>query len=163
MRTRGGLRERLHPSSADSLSQSAFLSLFALERGVVDCAVTVTARAWRALDESPTPFALRCVGFAAYGVNLAWGTIRSTVRDFLQKVMTEVQETQWKLGLELTEDGIACNAGQKDGCNIGRVVENSPMTITRATDADRATLKSSLTAVVLPAWIKRCGERCGEI
>ena len=36
------------------------------------------------------------------------------------------------------------------------------MTITRATDADIATLKSSLTSVVLPAWVKRCGERCGE-
>jgi hypothetical protein len=37
------------------------------------------------------------------------------------------------------------------------------MTVTRATDADLATLRNSLTAVVLPAWIKRCGERCGEI
>ena len=54
--------------------------------------------------------------------------------------MNEVQEKQWALGLELTEDGIACNAGQKDGCKIGRVVEDKPMTITRATDADAATL-----------------------
>jgi hypothetical protein len=37
------------------------------------------------------------------------------------------------------------------------------MTIARATDADIATLKSSLTSVVLPAWVKRCGDRCGEI
>ena len=25
-----------------------------------------------------------------------------------------------------------------------------------------ATLRNSLTSVVLPAWVKRCGERCGE-
>jgi hypothetical protein len=85
------------------------------------------------------------------------------VRNFLQKVMTEVQEKQWALGLELTEDGIACNSGKKDGCKIGRVVEDKPMTITRASDADIAALKSALTAVVLPAWVKRCGDRCGDI
>jgi TRAP-type transport system periplasmic protein len=77
--------------------------------------------------------------------------------------MNEVQEKQWALGLELTEDGIACNAGKAEGCKIGRVVSDKPMTIARATDADMATLKSSLTSVVLPAWVKRCGERCGEV
>ena len=51
---------------------------------------------------------------------------------------------------------------QKDGCKIGRTVEDKPMTITRATEADRAVLRSALTAVVLPAWVKRCGEKCGE-
>jgi len=102
-------------------------------------------------------------GVAAYGVNLGWwNKLDPAVRDFLQKVMNEVQEKQWALGLELTEDGVACNAGQKDQCKIGRTVEDKPMTITRATDADRATLRSALTAVVLPAWVKRCGERCGE-
>ena len=79
----------------------------------------------------------------------------------LNELMTEVQEKQWALGLELT-DGIACNGGDKDKCKIGRLVDNRPMTITRATEADMATLRSSLTSVVLPAWIKRCGEKCGE-
>ena len=102
-------------------------------------------------------------GVAAYGVNLSWwNKLDPAVRDFLQKVMTEVQEKQWALGLELTEDGIACNGGDKDKCKIGRVVEARPMTITRATDADMATLRKSLTDVVLPAWIKRCGAKCGE-
>ena len=42
------------------------------------------------------------------------------------------------------------------------MVSDKPMTIVRGTDADAATLKASLTSVVLPAWVKRCGERCGE-
>jgi TRAP-type C4-dicarboxylate transport system substrate-binding protein len=139
----------------------------ALERGVVDCAVTGTATGngarWyevtRHLYVLPVQW-----GIASYGVNLAWwNKLDPAVRDFLQKVMNEVQEKQWALGLELTEDGVACNAGQKDGCRIGRVVDDKPMTVTRATEADLATLKASLTGVVLPAWVKRCGERCGEI
>ena len=54
-------------------------------------------------------------------------------------------------------------AAQDEAQNIGRVVEDKPMTITRATDKDLALLRSSLTSVVLPAWVKRCGDRCGEI
>ncbi len=138
----------------------------ALERGVVDCAVTGTATGngarWyevtRHLYTLPVQW-----GVAAYGVNLAWwNRLDPAVRDFLHKVMLEVQEEQWKMGLELTEDGIACNAGQREGCKIGRLVENRPMTVTRATPADMETLRALLTSVVLPAWVKRCGERCGE-
>jgi TRAP-type C4-dicarboxylate transport system substrate-binding protein len=138
----------------------------ALERGVVDCAVTGTATGngarWyevtRHLYTLPVQW-----GVAAYGVNLAWwNRLDPPVRDFLQKVMTEVEAEQWTLGLELTEDGVACNAGQREGCKIGRLVESRPMTVTRATQADMDTLRNSLTSVVLPAWVKRCGERCGE-
>jgi TRAP-type transport system periplasmic protein len=138
----------------------------ALERGVVDCAVTGTATGngarWyevtRHLYTLPVQW-----GVAAYGVNLAWwNRLDPAVRNFLQKVMTEVEDAQWKLGLELTEDGIACNGGNKDGCKIGRLVEARPMTVTRGTEADMAALRNSLTSVVLPAWVKRCGDRCGE-
>jgi TRAP-type C4-dicarboxylate transport system substrate-binding protein len=138
----------------------------ALERGVVDCAVTGTATGngarWYEVTKHLYTLPVQW-GVAAYGVNLSWwNKLDPPVRDFLQKVMTEVQEKQWALGLELTDDGIACNGGDKDKCKIGRVVENRPMTITRATDADMATLRKSLTDVVLPAWIKRCGAKCGE-
>jgi TRAP-type C4-dicarboxylate transport system substrate-binding protein len=124
----------------------------ALERGVVDCAVTGTATGngarWyevtRHLYTLPVQW-----GVAAYGVNLAWwNKLDPPVRDFLQKVMTEVQEAQWKLGLELTDDGIACNGGQKDGCRIGRLVDSRPMTVSPATEADKVTLRNALSTVV---------------
>ena len=139
----------------------------ALERGVVDCAVTGTATGngarWYEVTKHLYTLPVQW-GIAAYGVNLAWwNKLDPAVRDFLQKYMNEVQEAQWTLGLELTEDGIACNGGQAAGCKIGRVVDNKPMTVTRATDADLATLRNSLTTVILPAWVKRCGARCGEI
>jgi TRAP-type C4-dicarboxylate transport system substrate-binding protein len=139
----------------------------ALERGVVDCAVTGTATGngarWYEVTKHLYTLPVQW-GIAAYGVNLAWwNKLDPVVRDFLQKYMNEVQEAQWRLGLELTEDGVACNAGQAAGCKIGRVVDNKPMTVTRATDADLATLRNSLTSVILPAWVKRCGARCGEI
>jgi TRAP-type C4-dicarboxylate transport system substrate-binding protein len=138
----------------------------ALERGVVDCAVTGTATGngarWYEVTRHMYVLPVQW-GVAAYGVNLNWwNRLDPAVRDFLQATMTEVQEQQWALGLELTDDGIACNGGQRDGCRIGRVVENRPMVITRASQADVETLRSSLTNVVLPAWVRRCGARCGE-
>lgn len=103
-------------------------------------------------------------GVAAYAVNLAWwNRLDPAVRDFLQAYMTQVEEAQWKLGAELTEDGIQCNAGNAAGCKIGHVVTNRPMTITRETPADVALLREAMQKVVLPAFVKRCGARCGEI
>jgi TRAP-type C4-dicarboxylate transport system substrate-binding protein len=138
----------------------------ALERGVVDCAVTGTATGngarWyevtRHLYALPVQW-----GVAAYGVNLNWwNRLDPAVRDFLQATMTDIERQQWALGLELTEDGIACNSGNREGCRIGTLVQNRPMTVTRATPQDVETLRTSLTSVVLPAWVRRCGARCGE-
>ena len=33
----------------------------------------------------------------------------------------------------------------------------------KATDADKVLLKKILAENVLPAWVKRCGARCGEV
>ncbi|MCZ0736389.1 TRAP transporter substrate-binding protein [Phreatobacter sp. AB_2022a] len=139
----------------------------ALERGVVDCAVTGTATGngarWYEVTRHLYALPIQW-GTAAYGVNLAWwNRLDPAVRQFLQETMRNVEEAQWKLGLEATEDGIQCNAGLAAGCRIGRVVESRPMTVTRASEADAALLRQSLSTVVLPAFVKRCGERCGEV
>ena len=138
----------------------------ALERGVVDCAITGTAtgNGARWYEVTKHMYALPVQwGSAAYVANLGWWQkLDPAVRDFLQATFKDVENQQWALGAEATEDGIACNSGKKEGCNIGHVVERNPMTVTRPTDADMQTLRASLSAAVLPAWVKRCGERCGE-
>ena len=37
------------------------------------------------------------------------------------------------------------------------------MTVARPTAADQELLRKTLVENVLPAWVKRCGARCGEI
>ncbi|MEI8145564.1 MAG: cytochrome P450, partial [Alphaproteobacteria bacterium] len=107
----------------------------------------------------------RHVTFGGGGPHLCLGQWMASleVRAFLQATMNEVQEAQWKLGVEATQDGIDCNAGNKAECRIGRVVETRPMTVTAASEADLRILKESLTSTILPAFVKRCGDRCGEI
>lgn len=138
----------------------------ALERGVVDCALTGTAtgNGARWYEVTSSMYALPvALGISAYVVNLQWwNKLDPTVRDFLQATFKQVEDAQWKLAVEATEDGIACNAGQKEGCKIGRVVENKPMLVTRPSAADSALVRASLTSAVLPAWVKRCGAQCGE-
>jgi hypothetical protein len=85
------------------------------------------------------------------------------VRGFLEQTLAAVEEAQWKLGAEVTQDGIDCNIGNAAGCKIYTLVKNRPMVQVKATDADRAKLREALTAVVLPGWVKRCGAKCGEI
>lgn len=139
----------------------------ALERGVVDCAITGTSSGngarWyevtRGLYALPVGWAI-----SMYIVNLEWwNKLDPAVRAFVGITMRQVEDAQWKLGEEATEDGIACNTGNRDGCKIGKLVESKPMTVTRAAAGDMETLRATLTATVLPNWVKRCGDRCGAI
>ena len=139
----------------------------ALERGVVDCAVTGTASGngarWyevtRHLHALPVGWAT-----AGYLVNLAWwNRLDPAVRSLVEGALREVEEAQWRLGEEATEDGIACNTGDRANCRIGRLVENRPMAVSRPSAADAEALRASLTGAVLPGWVRRCGERCGML
>jgi TRAP-type C4-dicarboxylate transport system substrate-binding protein len=138
----------------------------ALERGVVDCAITGTGsgNGARWYEVTTHMYALP-VAWSTYGyfANLAWwNRLDAPTRDLLVQTFREVQDAQWKLGEEASEDGIACNTGQRQGCSIGRLVENRPMTVTRATPQDLETLRGILSNTVLPAFVRRCGAACGE-
>ena len=167
IRTGGGSSNTFVTSIGAQPTAIGFPEVYAaLERGVVDCAITGTAtgNGARWYEVTKHMYALPVSwGNSAYVANLAWwNKLDPDVRAFLQATFKQVEDQQWALGLEATEDGIACNSGKKDGCRIGHVVETKPMTVTRPTDADMTTLRASLSTAVLPAWVKRCGERCGE-
>jgi TRAP-type C4-dicarboxylate transport system substrate-binding protein len=139
----------------------------ALERGVADCAVTGTgsgnAAKWYEVTTHiynlPVSWAV-----SAYYVNLAWwNKLDAATRDLVGKTMKEVEDAQWKLGAEASQDGIDCNAGKADTCKIHTLVKSRPMTIVEASAQDKAALKKIGETAVLPAWVKRCGARCGEI
>jgi TRAP-type C4-dicarboxylate transport system substrate-binding protein len=139
----------------------------ALERGVVDCAITGSgsgngARWYEVTNSLYTLPLFWSVSMYVVNVNW-WNRLDPQVRQTLETTMREVEEAQWRLGGEATEDGIACNAGQRDGCRIGRLVEQRPMTVHRPSQADTEALRTTLTSTVLPAWVRRCGARCGEI
>ena len=101
---------------------------------------------------------------SAYVVNIQWSNrLAPNVRALMEATIKEVEDAQWKLGLEQTEDGIACNTGNRDACKLGRVPDANPMQVFRPVPADTETMRQTLTATILPNWVRRCGARCGEV
>ncbi|MBI3517069.1 MAG: TRAP transporter substrate-binding protein [Proteobacteria bacterium] len=139
----------------------------ALERGVAECAVTGTgsgnAAKW---FEVTTHIYALVVGWStgAYFVNVSWwNKLDPAVQAFLAAAIKEMEDKQWALGAEATQDGLDCNTGKAAGCKIHTLVTKDPMTVVAPTEADKAQLKKILSDNVLPGWVKRCGERCGEV
>ncbi|NMJ43756.1 TRAP transporter substrate-binding protein [Roseomonas sp. JC162] len=137
----------------------------ALERGVVDCAITGSgsgaAARWPEvtthISNLPVSWAV-----AGYLVNLAWwNRLDPQVRAFMEATMKEVSDAQWALGAAATRDGIDCNIGRAAECRIHNIAAR-PMTEVVATDADKAETQRIFREVVLPGWVRRCGARCGE-
>ncbi|HYZ31455.1 MAG TPA: TRAP transporter substrate-binding protein [Crenalkalicoccus sp.] len=138
----------------------------ALERGVVDCAITGTGSGVSArwpevtshISDLPISWAL-----AGYMVNLAWwNRLDPQVRGFLEGTFAEMNDKLWALGDAATRDGIDCAIGRAEQCRI-HTLATRPIQEVTATEADRATLKRILNETVLPGFVKRCGERCGTI
>lgn len=138
----------------------------ALERKTVDCAITGVGSGNSAKwTEVANTLHTRIISGATAGylVNLSWWTkldpsLRTLVNDTLQKV----QEAQWKLAEEATQDGVDCNVGNTAGCKI-HALATRPMTAVKSNPADDAAVKSALTERILPEWVKRCGADCGDI
>jgi len=138
----------------------------ALERGVVDCAITGSgsgaAARWPEVSTHISNLPLSWA-VAGYMVNLQWwNRLAPEVRAFLEATMKQVSDEQWALGLAATRDGIDCNIGRTELCRIHNVAAR-PMTEVVATDADRALVRQVFEQTVLPGWVRRCGARCGEV
>jgi TRAP-type C4-dicarboxylate transport system substrate-binding protein len=138
----------------------------ALERGVVDCAITGTgsgvAARWPEvtthISNLPVSWAL-----AGYMVNIAWwNRLDPAVRAFMEGSFRELSERQWDLGAQATRDGLDCAIGNAAGCRI-HTLSTRAMTEVPATPADQAALREILEKNVLPGFVRRCGARCGEV
>jgi TRAP-type C4-dicarboxylate transport system substrate-binding protein len=138
----------------------------ALERGVVDCAVTGTgsgsAARWPEvashISDLPLSWAV-----AGYMVNVAWwNKLDPATKTLLEKTFAEMTDALWKLGDAATRDGIDCNIGNKDACKIHALAAR-PMVEVKASEADKALVREIMQSTVLPGFVKRCGARCGTV
>lgn len=170
-----GLKVRTNgPSAADLMKglgaqpvSLAFGEVYtALERGTVDCGITGAGSGngvkWPEVTTHLYTLPLSW-STSGYFVNLAWWKkLDPAVRAQFEKTMSDVQEAQWKLGVEATNDGIACNVGRAADCKLHTLVKK-PMVEGKPQADVAATLKKQLADEVLPGWIKRCGERCAAV
>lgn len=138
----------------------------ALERGTVDCGLTGSgsgnAVKW---PEVTTHLYTQSFSWsvAGYYVNLAWwNRLDPATRGLLEKTFAQIQDAQWALGAEATTDGVDCNVGRAAGCKMHALVKKPMVEVKPAADVHTAVHKI-MVADVLPAWVKRCGDRCATI
>jgi TRAP-type C4-dicarboxylate transport system substrate-binding protein len=138
----------------------------ALERGVVDCAVTGTgsgaAARWPEVSSHISDLPLSWA-VAGYMVNLSWwNKLDPATKALMEKTFAQMSDELWKLGDTATRDGIDCNIGKKDTCKIHQLAPK-PMTEVKATETDKALVRQITQNTVLPGFVKRCGTRCGTV
>ena len=138
----------------------------ALERGTVDCGLTGSGSGnsvkWPEVTSSLYTQSLSW-SVAGYYVNLAWwNKLDAGTRAMLEKTFAEIQDAQWKLGAEATDDGVACNVGRAADCKLHTLVRR-PMIESKPTAEVAASVHKVFETDVLPGWVKRCGERCAVV
>ena len=172
-----GLKVRINgPSSGDLVKalggqpvSLAFGEVYtALERGTVDCGITGSGSGngvkWPEVTTHLYTLSLSW-STAGYFVNLAWwNKLEPSIRAEFEKTFAAIENAQWKLGEDATEDGVACNVGREAGCSgkLATLVKK-PMVEVKAQPNETGLIQTSLAETVLPAWVKRCGDRCGVV
>lgn len=132
----------------------------ALQRGVVDCALTGTLSGNTAgWPEVATHLYPLPVGWSIYYTavnNASWKSWDPAVQTFFDKQFAELEDMNWEIGGQATDQGVNCNIGN-DPCTLGK---KGNMTLVALSDADKAKRATVVQDVVLVKWGKRCGKEC---
>ena len=131
----------------------------ALEKGVVDCAITGTMSAYTAnwQQVATHAYTLRVGWGLAFGaMNMdKWNTLSSEQQAFLTAETAKLTEAMW--AETATEDDVAISCITGGTCEIG---EPGDMPLVEPTTDDLALRDKIATDVVLARWADRCGADC---
>jgi TRAP-type C4-dicarboxylate transport system substrate-binding protein len=134
----------------------------ALQRGVVDCAVTGTlsgnTAGWPEVTSHLYPL------YMGWSINYqsvtlpSWQRFDPKVREFFTAEFGKLEDTMWKTGTAAVAEAENCNVG-KDPCKMGK---KAKMTIVPVSENDRKLHRELMQNVVLTNWGKRCGKDCAQ-
>ena len=132
----------------------------ALERGVVDCAVTGSGSGYSAgwWEVSTTLMTLPLGGWDAVvtAINLdKWDSLDEAQRTMLaDTIAAEFEAPAWDAAADALENDVACLTGEGE-CTSG---EPASMTLAEPSEADVTRARAILTETVLPEWAERAGK-----
>ena len=131
----------------------------ALEKGVVDCAITGTMSAYTAKwnQVATHAYTLRVgwgLAFGAMNMN-KWNSLSEGQQTLLQSEIATLTDAMW--AETATEDDVAISCITGGECAIG---EAGSMTLVEPSEADLKARDSIATEVVLARWAERCGADC---
>lgn len=133
----------------------------ALEKGVVDCAITGTMPAYQAKwHQVATHLYTMRVGMAvSFGAinQKKWNSLGTKKQQLLQAELQAMTDSMWAYNSKLDSEAISCLSG--GACTFGppgKMVHVTPSA------ADLAARDKIAADVVLPRWAKRCGQACAD-
>ncbi|PHS05882.1 MAG: TRAP transporter substrate-binding protein DctP [Blastopirellula sp.] len=131
----------------------------ALEKGVVDCAITGALSGnlakWHQASTHLYPLPVSwAITFVAANQKF-WDGLDPAVQKFLISELDVWEDSAWESGRSDTADGISCNTGGK--CKDGNV---AGMTLIPVKQDDYKKMKEIMANVVVPKWAERCGSEC---
>jgi TRAP-type C4-dicarboxylate transport system substrate-binding protein len=134
----------------------------ALQRGVVDCALTGTlsgnTAGWPEVSKYLLPLNVGwSIAYEAANAS-SWEKFKPEIRQFFEKEFKQLEDDMWTIGEKATREGVACNTGKGD-CTLGK---KGSMELVQISPEDEAARKKLVQEVVLAAWGKRCGKPCAE-
>jgi hypothetical protein len=135
----------------------------ALQRGVVDCAITGTAAGY--LGKWPEVagyvYGLKVAGGATLFAAISeqrWDGFDDETRAFLTTQIKGLEDAMWAAVAAEDAAGLDCATGAID-CPLG---EPGAAKLVPATEEDAAFLKSALESTILKRWAERCGPDCAK-
>lgn len=135
----------------------------ALQRGVVDCAVTGAGSGynagWWEVSSHLLPIPLGGWDPVVTAMNMdAWQALTAEQQEALSTaIKEEFEDPAWSTAQDALETDIACLTG--GDCPAG---ETRSMTLVEATDADLERARTILMEEVLPEWADRAGEEAAS-
>lgn len=134
----------------------------ALQRGVVDCAVTGTlsgnTAGWPEVTTHLYPLYMGwSINFESVTVQ-SWKRFDPKVQAFFLDQFGKFEDQMWKTATAATNEADNCNFG-KDPCKLGR---KAKMTLVPVTEADKKAHHDLMESVVLVNFGKRCGKECAQ-
>lgn len=133
----------------------------ALQRGVVDCAVTGTLSGYTAkwYEVATHLYTLKAAQGSSLFLavsNTTWNTLTPDAQKLIEDQARRFEDKAWAFAESADEEGINCNTGN-GACSFG---EAQNMTLVVPSDADLEKLKQIVEQNVLSGWAKRCGADC---
>lgn len=134
----------------------------ALQRGVVDCAVTGTMSGFTAGWPEVTTHQFQA--YMGWSINYqsvnkkSWDRFSPELQKFFLDQFTKFEDKMWKTAGEAVAGADNCNFG------FGECSEGKPAKLTKVpvSAADQALHKKLMEEVVLVEWGKRCGKSCAS-
>ncbi|MDH3660741.1 MAG: TRAP transporter substrate-binding protein [Alphaproteobacteria bacterium] len=152
------MRDFLQAVEAEAISMSFPEVVPALQRGVVDCAVTGTlsgnTAGWPEVSTHLYPMYMGwSIGLTAISLG-TWNRLTPEVQAFIEEQMATLLDRYWEIGgRQAVVDAENCNFN-KDPCELGKKAD---MTLVPVADEEKALHKELVETVVLKNWAERAG------